>query len=118
MFILLGEILLVSGISKRIYNSVTPLLHFIPGRLMHTNIVVCTLFGAVSGSSTATAAAVGSVAYPELTRRGYDKRAVTGALAAAERLGCSFRQASRFSFTALGRRSRSDGYSLPGSCRA
>ena len=87
MFILLGEILLVSGISKRIYNSVTPLLHFIPGRLMHTNIVVCTLFGAVSGSSTATAAAVGSVAYPELTRRGYDKRAVTGALAAGGTLG-------------------------------
>jgi tripartite ATP-independent transporter DctM subunit len=87
MFILLGEILLVSGLSKRIYNSVTPLLHFIPGRLMHTNIVVCTLFGAVSGSSTATAAAVGSVAYPELTRRGYDRRAVTGALAAGGTLG-------------------------------
>jgi tripartite ATP-independent transporter DctM subunit len=54
---------------------------------MHTNIVVCTLFGAASGSSTATAAAVGSVAYPELTRRGYDKRAVTGALAAGGTLG-------------------------------
>ena len=87
MFILLGEILLVSGISKRIYNSVTPLLYFIPGGLMHTNIVVCALFGAASGSSTATAAAVGSVAYPELTSRGYDKRAVTGALAAGGTLG-------------------------------
>ena len=87
MFILLGEILLASGLSKRIYNSVTPLMYFIPGGLMQTNIVVCTLFGAASGSSTATAAAVGSVAYPELTGRGYERRAVTGALAAGGTLG-------------------------------
>ena len=54
---------------------------------MHTNIAVCTLFGAVSGSSLSTAAAVGSVAYPEMTERGYDKKMVVGSLAGGGTLG-------------------------------
>jgi len=87
MFVLLGEILVESGLSQRIYGSIAPLFERIPGKLLHTNIAVCTLFGAVSGSSTATAAAVGSVSYPELCRRGYDKRAVVASLAAGGTLG-------------------------------
>jgi len=59
----------------------------VPGGLLHTNIAVCTLFGAVSGSSLSTAAAVGSVAYPEMTRRGYDKDMVVGSLAGGGTLG-------------------------------
>ncbi|MEQ8345221.1 MAG: TRAP transporter large permease [Sneathiellaceae bacterium] len=87
MFILMGEILVASGLSARIYGAVAPLFRNVPGKLLHTNIAVCTLFGAVSGSSTATAAAVGSAAYPELSRRGYDRSVVLGSLAAGGTLG-------------------------------
>lgn len=81
MFILLGEILLRSGISQKAYAAFSPIFRKVPGGLLHTNIAVCTLFGAVSGSSLSTAAAIGSVAYPEMTRRGYDKDTVVGSLA-------------------------------------
>ena len=87
LFILLGEILLHSGISQRAYTAFRPLFSRVPGGLLHTNIAVCTLFGAVSGSSMSTAAAVGSVAYPEMVKRGYDKDAVVGSLAGGGTLG-------------------------------
>lgn len=87
IYIFMGEILLVSGVSTRIYNAVAPFFGRIPGQLLHTNIVVCTMFGAVCGASTSTAAAVGSVAYPELRRRGYDRPAVVATLAAGGTLG-------------------------------
>ncbi|HAK52604.1 MAG TPA: C4-dicarboxylate ABC transporter permease [Gammaproteobacteria bacterium] len=87
MFILLGEILLRSGISERAYTAFTPVFAKVPGGLLHSNIAVCTLFGAVSGSSLSTAAAVGSVAYPEMSKRGYDKEAVVGSLAGGGTLG-------------------------------
>ena len=87
MFILLGEVLLRSGISEKAYSAFSPLFQKIPGRLLHTNIAVCTLFGAVSGSSLSTAAAVGSVAYPEMSKRGYDKDMVVGSLAGGGTLG-------------------------------
>lgn len=87
LFIFLGEILLASGVSRRVYNGLTPLFARIPGQLLHTNIAVCTLFGAVSGSSTSTAAAIGSVGYPELKRRGYKPSIVVGTLAAGGTLG-------------------------------
>ena len=74
LFIILGEIMLRSGISERVYAALSPVFQRVPGGLLHTNIAVCTLFGAVSGSSLSTAAAVGSVAYPEMTRRGYDRK--------------------------------------------
>lgn len=87
MFILLGEVLLRSGISEKAYAAFSPLFRRIPGGLLHTNIAVCTLFGAVSGSSLSTAAAVGSVAYPEMSKRGYDKDMVVGSLAGGGTLG-------------------------------
>ena len=87
LFIILGEIMLRSGISERVYAALTPVFQRVPGGLLHTNITVCTLFGAVSGSSLSTAAAVGSVAYPEMTRRGYDRKTVAGSLAAGGTLG-------------------------------
>lgn len=87
MFILLGEILLRSGVSQRAYSAFTPVFARVPGGLLHSNIAVCTLFGAVSGSSLSTAAAVGSVAYPEMTRRGYDRETVVGSLAGGGTLG-------------------------------
>lgn len=89
LFIMLGDILLASGVSTRVYNGLTPLFRCLPGQLLHTNIAVCTLFGAVSGSSTSTAAAIGSVSYPELKKRGYDPAQIVGSLAApAAPWGC------------------------------
>jgi tripartite ATP-independent transporter DctM subunit len=87
IYIFMGEILLLSGVSTRIYNAVAPFFQRVPGQLLHTNIVVCTMFGAVCGASTSTAAAVGSVAYPELRQRAYDRRMVVATLAAGGTLG-------------------------------
>lgn len=87
LFIILGEIMLRSGVSERIYSALSPVFDRVPGGLLHTNIAVCTLFGAVSGSSLSTAAAVGSVAYPDMTARGYDRRTVVGSLAGGGTLG-------------------------------
>jgi tripartite ATP-independent transporter DctM subunit len=87
LFILLGEILLRSGVSNRAYAAFAPVFRRVPGGLLHTNIAVCIVFGAVSGSSLSTAAAVGSVAYPEMTRRGYDKDMIVGSLAGGGTLG-------------------------------
>src|SRR6056297_10642 len=87
LFILLGEILMRSGVSNRAYAAFSPVFRKVPGGLLHTNIAVCTMFGAVSGSSLSTAAAVGSVAYPEMTRRGYDKNMIVGSLAGGGTLG-------------------------------
>ncbi len=87
LFMFMGEILLRSGLSRRIYAAIAPLFNRIPGKLLHTNVVVCTLFGAVCGASSSTAAAVGSVAYPELKKRGYDQPIVLATLAAGGTLG-------------------------------
>jgi len=87
LFIYMGEILLRSGLSSRVYNAIAPLFVRVPGRLLHTNIAVSAMFGAISGASTSTAAAVGGVAYPELSKRGYDRRVVVATLAAGGTLG-------------------------------
>lgn len=87
LFIMLGEIMLRSGVSERIYTALTPVFRRVPGGLLHTNIAVCTVFGAVSGSSLSTAAAVGSVAYPEMAARGYDRKMIVASLAGGGTLG-------------------------------
>ena len=69
MFILLGEIMLRAGIAKRMYEAVVEWLSWLPGGLMHANIGSCAIFAASSGSSVATAATVGTVAYPEVGKR-------------------------------------------------
>jgi tripartite ATP-independent transporter DctM subunit len=87
MFMLLGDLLVASEISGRVYGSVAPLFQRIPGGLMHSNIAVSTIFGAVSGSSSATSAAVASVAFPELVARGYRPAPVAASLAAGGTVG-------------------------------
>lgn len=87
MFILLGELLAKTGISRRIYQSLSPLFSRLPGQLVQTNIGTCTMFSAVCGSSQATAAVVGSIAYDELDRQGYQPRWIAGSLAAGGTLG-------------------------------
>ncbi|HZA51795.1 MAG TPA: TRAP transporter large permease [Myxococcaceae bacterium] len=87
MFILLGEILLRSGVAERMYAAMVKWLSWLPGGLMHSNVGACALFAATSGSSVATAATVGTVALPLVKRHGYNERLFLGTLAAGGTLG-------------------------------
>ena len=87
MFILMAEILLQSGVSQRFYRGLTVLVRGLPGGLMQTNVAGCALFAAISGSSVATAAAIGTVALPQLESRNYDRPMAAGSLAAGGTLG-------------------------------
>ena len=87
LFILLGEILLRSGMADRMYGAMALWLNRLPGGLLHTNIACCALFAATSGSSVATAATIGTVATPALDERGYDKAKSLGSIAAGGTLG-------------------------------
>jgi len=87
LYILLGEILVESGLAGKAYDAISPLFERFPGRLLLSNVSLDTLLGAVVGSSLATAAIVGSIAYPELSKRGYNERAVVGNLAGCGTLG-------------------------------
>lgn len=87
LFILLGELLLRSGLADRMYGALALWLGRLPGGLLHTNIGACSLFAATSGSSVATAATVGTVALPALGERGYTPSRSLGSLAAGGTLG-------------------------------
>lgn len=87
LFILMGEILFRTAISTRLLNGLVPWLSNVPGRLLHINIVACSLFAAVSGSSAATTATVGKITLDELSKRGYDRSLAIGSLAGAGTLG-------------------------------
>ncbi len=86
-FIWMGEILFRSKISENLFKGLSPWMDAIPGRLIHVNIMACTFFAAVSGSSAATTATVGKITVPELKRRGYDYALSIGSLAGAGTLG-------------------------------
>jgi tripartite ATP-independent transporter DctM subunit len=87
MFVWMGEILFRSRISENLFKGLTPWMDRIPGRLLHVNILACTFFAAVSGSSAATTATVGKITVPEFAKRGYDKGLSVGSLAGAGTLG-------------------------------
>lgn len=87
LFILMGEILLRSGIAERMYSALAQWLSWLPGGLMHSNVGSCALFAATSGSSVATAATIGTVALPEVDRHRYNERLFVGTLAAGGTLG-------------------------------
>src|SRR5690606_40007283 len=87
LFILLGEILTRSGVADRMYRALAVWLQWLPGGLLHTNIVTCALFAATSGSSVATSATVGTVALPTLQKLAYRERLVLGSIAAGGTLG-------------------------------
>ncbi|WP_320171079.1 TRAP transporter large permease subunit [Maridesulfovibrio sp.] len=87
LFILMGEILYRTSISTRLLNGLVPWLSNIPGRLYHINVVACSLFAAVSGSSAATTATVGKITFNELSNRGYHKSLSIGSLAGSGTLG-------------------------------
>ena len=87
MFIWMGEILYRTRLSQDMFEGLAPWLSRLPGRLLHVNVVGCTIFAAVSGSSAATCATVGKIALPQLLKRGYDERMAIGTLAGAGTLG-------------------------------
>lgn len=87
LFLLMGEIMLRAGSSERLYRSLNTWLRGAPGGLLHTNIAASSLFSAISGSSVATAATMGSVALPFFKGAGYSSRMVLGSLAAGGALG-------------------------------
>ena len=87
LFILMAELLLKSGLADRVYRGITPLASRLAGGLLQTNIIACGIFSAISGSSTATAAAIGTVSLPQLRGQGYNPSLAAGSLAAGGTLG-------------------------------
>ncbi len=87
LFIWMGEILVRTRLSENLFNGLSPLLRRMPGGLLHVNVVGCTAFSAISGSSAATLLTVGKITMPELKKRGYPDSMVAGTLAGAGTLG-------------------------------
>ena len=87
LFIWMGEILFRTKLSEEMFRGLAPWLNWLPGRLLHVNVLACGIFGSVSGSSAATCATVAKIALPELKKRGYDDMVSLGSLAGAGTLG-------------------------------
>src|SRR5882757_2826577 len=87
LFVWMGEILFRTRLSEEMFRGLAPWLNWLPGRLMHVNVLACGIFGSVSGSSAATCATVAKIALPELKKRGYDEMVSLGSLAGAGTLG-------------------------------
>ncbi len=87
LFVWMGEILFRTRLSQDMFKGLAPWVQGLPGRLLHTNVIGCTIFAAVSGSSAATCATIGKMTLPELGRRGYPEHMVVGTLAGASTLG-------------------------------
>lgn len=87
LFVMLGEILLRSGMASRMYSALVLWMPWLPGGLMHSNIASCAMFAATSGSSVATAATIGTVAIEEIEKNSYNERLFLGTIAAGGTLG-------------------------------
>jgi tripartite ATP-independent transporter DctM subunit len=87
LFIWMGEILFRTRLSQDMFRGLSPWMQRLPGRLLHTHVVGCAMFAAVSGSSAATCATIGKMSLPELARRGYPDMMSIGSLAGAGTLG-------------------------------
>lgn len=87
LYILMGEILFRTRLSRSLFSGLAPWAGLLPGRLLHVNVLACTVFAAISGSSAATTQVVGRISLTELLRRGYSPSIATGSLAGAGTLG-------------------------------
>src|SRR4051812_8999508 len=87
LFIVMGEILFRTRLSQALFRGLSPWAGLLPGRLVHVNVIGCTIFAAISGSSAATTQVVGRMSLAELQRRGYSKDIAIGSLAGAGTLG-------------------------------
>ncbi|MDX6751149.1 TRAP transporter large permease subunit [Geminicoccaceae bacterium 1502E] len=87
LFILMAEVLFLTRISDQLMRGLTPWAAMLPGRLAHINVLACTIFATVSGSSAATTMTIGRITLVELGARGYDRSLIAGTLAGAGTLG-------------------------------
>src|SRR5947209_2489762 len=87
LFILMGELLFRTRLSRSLFQGLAPWAGLLPGRLLHVNVIGCTIFAAISGSSAATTQVIGRMSLNELTRRGYSRDIAIGSLAGAGTLG-------------------------------
>ncbi|WP_322996906.1 TRAP transporter large permease subunit [Castellaniella sp.] len=87
LFIWMGEILYRTNLSENLFRGLSPWVNRLPGRLLHTNVLGCTLFASVSGSSAATCVTVGKMNLPELRKRGYPDAQIIGSLGGPATLG-------------------------------
>ena len=87
LFIVMGEILFRTRLSQSLFRGLTPWAALLPGRLLHVNVIGCSIFAAISGSSAATTQVVGRISLAELLKRGYSKDVAVGSLAGAGTLG-------------------------------
>lgn len=87
LFILMGDILYHTRLSESLFRGLAPWVQRVPGGLLHVNVLGCTIFAAVSGSSAATTATVGRMTLAELLKRGYDRDLSMGSLAGAGTIG-------------------------------
>ena len=118
LFIWMGEILFRTKLSEEMFRGLAPWLDWLPGRLMHVNVLACGMFGSVSGSSAATCATVAKIALPELKKRGYDEMLSLGSLAGAGTLGILIPPSITMVVYAVRRTSRSSRSFSPASCPA
>lgn len=95
-FVFVGEVILRSGLSATAFECISPLAARLPGKLLQVNIVLCTIFAAVFGSSTACAAAVGSIVFPELRKRKYSEELILGTICVAGTLAFMIPPSSQF----------------------
>ena len=95
-FVFVGEVILRSGLSAIAFQCISPFAARLPGKLLQVNIVLCTIFAAVFGSSTACAAAVGSIVIPELRKRKYNEELILGTLCVAGTLAFMIPPSSQF----------------------
>ena len=86
-YVLMGEIMLRTGMAERMYNAIAQWISWLPGGLMHTNVVACAIWGAPSGSSVATAVTVGTVAVGQIKKHNYNEPLFLGTIAAGGTLG-------------------------------
>jgi len=87
LFVFMGHLLLAGGLSTRLYEGSSAILGRVRGGLLHANIAACAIFAAVTGSSVATSATIGTMALPEMEKRGYDTKLSLGSIAAGGTLG-------------------------------
>src|SRR5437016_11804903 len=87
LFILMGELLFRTRLSQSLFNGLAPWAALLPGRLLHVNVIGCSIFAAISGSSAATTQVVGRISINQLLKRGYSKDVAVGSLAGSGTLG-------------------------------
>ncbi|MCF8160775.1 MAG: TRAP transporter large permease subunit [Polaromonas sp.] len=87
LFLWMGEILFRTRLTQNMFKGLAPWFNHLPGRLLHVNVIGCTIFAAISGSSAATCATIGRISLPELRQRGYPELLAVGTLAGAATLG-------------------------------